>query len=99
MPDHPVLNLQSHPSGTVIFIRRTDNSGLASVLGHRFLDDGLEWRRMLDPLVVPALADHRVGGQVLLPGAAFLEIGLAAARAWLGSTACTFTGSKPGGKA
>lgn len=30
------LDLRSHPVGTIIFIRRTDNVGAASVLGHRF---------------------------------------------------------------
>ena len=47
MPDHPVLNLQTHPCGTVIFIRRTDDSGLASVLGHRFLVDPLWPHRLV----------------------------------------------------
>ena len=33
MPSTPVLDLQAHPSGTVIFIRRTDDHGVVSVLG------------------------------------------------------------------
>ncbi len=33
------------------------------------------------------LADHRVEGQILLPGAAFLEMGLAVARDWAGPEA------------
>jgi hypothetical protein len=56
MPDHLVLNLQTHPCGTVIFIRRTDDSGLASVLGHRFLVDSL-WPHRL----VRAEVDLNVG--------------------------------------
>jgi hypothetical protein len=47
MPDHPVLNLQAHPSGIVIFIRRTDDGGRASVLGHRFLVDSLWPHRLV----------------------------------------------------
>jgi hypothetical protein len=47
MPDHPVLDLQSHPSGRVIFIRRTDDLGSASVLGHRFLIDPLWSHRLV----------------------------------------------------
>jgi hypothetical protein len=47
MPHDPVLNLQVHPSGTVIFIRRTDDGGRASVLGHRFLVDPLWTHRLV----------------------------------------------------
>jgi hypothetical protein len=47
MPDHPVLDLQTHPSGLVIFIRRTDDLGFASVLGHRFLIDPLWPHRLV----------------------------------------------------
>ncbi len=36
MPQNPVLDLQARPRGTIIFIRRTDDRGIASVLGHRF---------------------------------------------------------------
>jgi hypothetical protein len=38
-PSHLKLDLQTHPSGTLIFIRRTDDQGFASLLGHRFLID------------------------------------------------------------
>jgi hypothetical protein len=47
MPAHSVLNLQTHPRGTVIFIRRTDDCGLVSVLGHRFLVDSLWSHRLV----------------------------------------------------
>jgi transposase-like protein len=36
-PVHFVPDLQAHPSGLLIFIRRTDDHGFASLLGHRFL--------------------------------------------------------------
>ena len=36
MPQNLVLDLQARPRGTIIFIRRTDDRGFASVLGHRF---------------------------------------------------------------
>ncbi|WP_036262317.1 type I polyketide synthase [Methylocapsa aurea] len=54
------------------------------LIGARLSSDALEWRTQLDPLLAPALADHRIGGQVLLPGAAFVEMALAVARDWLG---------------
>lgn len=54
-----------------------------ALLGSRNAPDGLDWSRLLDSMVLPELADHAVGGQAILPGAAFIEIALAAAREWL----------------
>lgn len=39
MPGNLKLNLQAHPRGTAIFIRRTDDRGMLSVLGRPFLID------------------------------------------------------------
>lgn len=39
MPPDVLLDLQAHPRGTAIFIRRTDDRGVASVLGRSFLID------------------------------------------------------------
>jgi hypothetical protein len=47
MPSDPVLDLQAHPRGTIIFIRRTDDRGLVSVLGRRFLIDPLWPHRLV----------------------------------------------------
>jgi transposase len=38
-PSPFVLDLQAHPTGTIIFIRRTDDHGSTSLLGHRFSID------------------------------------------------------------
>ncbi len=57
------------------------------LIGAREADGSLEWRATVDPQLEPALADHRVDGQTLLPGAAFLEMGLAVARDWAGPDA------------
>ena len=51
------------------------------LLGFRTGLDPLEWTRLLDTLLEPWLADHRLGAEAVLPGAAFLEMGFAAARA------------------
>jgi phthiocerol/phenolphthiocerol synthesis type-I polyketide synthase C len=59
------------------------------LIGARLSSDSLEWRTQLDPILVPALADHRIDGQVLLAGAAFAEMALAAARDWLGAEVTT----------
>jgi phthiocerol/phenolphthiocerol synthesis type-I polyketide synthase C len=59
------------------------------LIGARLSSDSLEWRAQLDPLLVPGLADHRVDGQVLLPGAAFAEMALAVARDWASTETAT----------
>ena len=51
----------------------------------------LEWRTHLDPELEPTLADHRIQGQVLLPGAAFVEMALTIARDWRDSDAVALT--------
>ncbi|MGH6794555.1 MAG: beta-ketoacyl synthase, partial [Methylocella sp.] len=62
------------------------------LIGARFSSDSLEWRAQLDPLLVPGLADHRIDGQVLLPGAAFAEMALAVARDWTGAETAAIDG-------
>ena len=42
------------------------------------------WENILDQRSQPWLADHCVGGAVVLPGAAYVEMALAAARLWFG---------------
>lgn len=46
-PLHLDLDLHAHPAGTIIFIRRTDEHGFASLLGHRFLIDSLWPHRLV----------------------------------------------------
>lgn len=43
------------------------------------------WENTLDLDLLPFLADHRLDADVVLPGAGFIEIALAAAREWQGS--------------
>lgn len=50
------------------------------LIGHRLIEDGSEWRHVLDASVVPYLADHVVGGEVVVPGTALAEMLLAVAR-------------------
>jgi phthiocerol/phenolphthiocerol synthesis type-I polyketide synthase C len=57
------------------------------LIGARVNVDTLEWGTNLDPELEPALADHRLREQTLLPGAAFVEMALAIARDWKNSNA------------
>ena len=46
MPSSTILDLQAHPRDMVIFIRRTDDHGVVSVLGRRFTIDD-QWPHRL----------------------------------------------------
>jgi len=65
MPAYAALDLQAHPCGTVIFIRRTDDRGVLSVLGRPFLIDPSWTQRLvraevdLDAYVIRFLALRR----------------------------------------
>ena len=48
------------------------------LLGARSAHGDCEWESHLDTCIVPALADHRVGGQCVLPATGFAEMALAA---------------------
>ncbi|MBC7804060.1 MAG: SDR family NAD(P)-dependent oxidoreductase [Candidatus Parcubacteria bacterium] len=49
------------------------------LLGYRLDRDEFQWESHLDTCRVPAYADHVVGGEVILPAAAYVEMALAAA--------------------
>ena len=52
------------------------------LLGWRLAGADFAWENILDPLTLPWLADHQVGGAIVLPGAAYAEMALAAAHEW-----------------
>ncbi len=54
------------------------------LLGYRLTDMPAGWESHLDPQRLPLLADHKVGGSVVLPAAGYLEMALAASREWYG---------------
>ena len=62
------------------------------LVGARDNVESLEWRTVLDPELEPALVDHRVDGQTILPGAAFVEMALAVARDWKGDDSVSLSG-------
>lgn len=49
------------------------------LLGYPLPDREATWENRLDTQLFPTLADHKVGESVLFPGAAFLELAMAAA--------------------
>ncbi len=46
-PIHRTLDLRTHPTGTIVFIRRTDDAGATTVLGHRLHVDPLWPQRLV----------------------------------------------------
>lgn len=50
------------------------------LLGYRMAAGSHEWRTCIDAVQVPFLADHRIGDDMVVPGAAFVEMALAVAR-------------------
>lgn len=55
------------------------------LLGHRWSGDTGHWTAHVDTRLVPWLADHVVGGAVVMPAAGFIEMALQAARQHLGA--------------
>lgn len=72
---HPVTS-ESH--------RVIERHRVHPLLGWRLLETDFGWENTLDPTTLPWLADHQVGGAIVLPGAAYAEMALAAAREWQG---------------
>ena len=72
---HPVTSESHH----VLEHRRVH-----PLLGWRLSGADFAWENVLDPLTLPWLADHQVGGAIVFPGAAYAEMALAAAREWHG---------------
>jgi acyl transferase domain-containing protein/acyl carrier protein len=62
------------------------------LLGWRLTETPTSWENTLDAATVPWLADHQVGSAMVLPGAAYAEMALAAAREWLGGERFTLEG-------
>jgi acyl transferase domain-containing protein len=54
------------------------------LLGYRLKDAEASWENHLDPQLQPYLLDHVVGGAVVFPASGYVEMALAASRAWFG---------------
>lgn len=60
------------------------------LLGWKIPEADHSWENVLDPVILSWLADHKVGGAIVFPGAAYAEMALAAACEWLGGERLTF---------
>lgn len=59
---------------------RIDGGKRHPLIGTRLAQGSPEWRMLLDGETVPYLLDHRVGGEIVVPGAALVEMALAVGR-------------------
>lgn len=56
---------------------RIDGGKRHPLIGTRLAQGSPEWRMLLDGETVPYLVDHQVGGEIVVPGAALVEMALA----------------------
>ncbi|WP_328984931.1 SDR family NAD(P)-dependent oxidoreductase [Thiorhodovibrio winogradskyi] len=72
------------------YAKTGENSGILApqqvhpLLGHRVIKAEATWESQVDSLTHPYLADHVVDGAHIFPAAGFVEMALAASRAWHG---------------
>ncbi|MDB1090270.1 SDR family NAD(P)-dependent oxidoreductase [Streptomyces sp. ACA25] len=66
-------------------VMRTSGSGLVEhpLLGERLPAPHPLWHGAVEPQLVPWLGDHRIGGSVLMPAAAYVDMALAAGKSAL----------------
>lgn len=70
---------------------RIDGGQRHPLIGTRLAQGSPEWRMLLDAETVPYLADHQVGGEVVVPGAALVEMALAVGRELYGDVPLELT--------
>lgn len=86
LPNYPWQRERHWHPQTSESLRVIQRSREHPLLGWRLPDAEAAWENTLDVQVLPWLADHRVGGAIVFPGAAYAEMALAAGRAWRGGT-------------
>ena len=82
LPSYPWQRRAFKLPDTTESIGQTSPRPYHPLIGSRVEVDGLEWQAFVDPAGVPELADHKVEGQVIMPGAGFVEMALSAVRAF-----------------
>ena len=84
LPSYPFQRdrhvLTSTPEALTAFGGVFESRPRHPLLGARVAEGSPDWRNLLDPLLLPWLADHRVNGAVVAPAAGLIEMALAAGR-------------------
>jgi len=84
LPSYPWQRERHWLPATSEGYRLIERKRIHPLLGWPLKDAVAGWENILDPRTQPWLADHCVGGAIVLPGAAYLEMALAAAREYFG---------------
>lgn len=84
LPSYPWQRERHWLPATSEGYRLIERKRIHPLLGWSLNDAVAGWENILDPRTQPWLADHCVGGAVVLPGAAYIEMALAASRAHFG---------------
>lgn len=82
LPNYPWQRERHWHPATSEGLRAIMRRRVHPLLGWPLPEAETAWENVVDPVLEPWLADHRVGGAIVFPGAAYLELALAAAREW-----------------
>ncbi len=82
LPNYPWQRTRHWYTNTSESYALMDRHIVHPLLGYRLKELPAAWENHLDTAKLPWLADHKVGQVVILPGAAYLEMALAASREW-----------------
>ncbi len=92
LPRYPWQHQRHWYASTTESYRLIQRDWVHPLLGYRLKDLPAAWESHLDARKTPWLAYHRIGGAVVLPGAAYAELALAASREWFGGAAFVIDG-------
>ncbi|MBS0323324.1 MAG: SDR family NAD(P)-dependent oxidoreductase [Proteobacteria bacterium] len=90
LPNYPWQRERHWHPGTTEGLQSIARRRVHPLLGWRIPEAEHAWENVIDPATLSWLADHKVGGAIVFPGAAYAEMALAAAREWLGSERLRF---------
>ncbi len=90
LPNYPWQRERHWHPTTSESLRAIERRRVHPLLGWRIPEADHVWENVLDPHILPWLADHKVGGAIVYPGAAYAEMALAAGRLWLGRGQVSF---------
>lgn len=82
LPNYPWQKVRHWHSVTAEAPDTLNRQTLHPLLGYQLKGHDWTWEQKLDPVSCGYLADHVVGGGAVLPGTAFVDIALAAAKQW-----------------
>ena len=84
LPNYPWQRERHWHPKTSESLRSLERRRVHPLLGWPIPEAELSWENVIDPIIVDWLGDHKIGGAIVFPGAAYAEMALAAAKEWLG---------------